>query len=164
MENNALERITPTKENLVDFFSEFPDHQQRYEFAIDRIDGNMMVADMACGVGYGTWLMSKKAGFVVGDGNGGQRCVYSECFGVVGIRPIIVGIASGVCELIAGHTHHAIGGAVGGGNDKVFWENDQVITTNYTITNGKNAGTFGPITINSGVTVTVGDGETWTVI
>ena len=56
------------------------------------------------------------------------------------------------------------GGAVGGGNDKVFWENDQVITTNYTITNGKNAGTFGPITINSGVTVTVGDGETWTVI
>lgn len=66
MENNGLERITPTKENLVDFFVEFPDHQQRYEFAIDRIDGNMMIADMACGVGYGTWLMSKKASFVVG--------------------------------------------------------------------------------------------------
>jgi SAM-dependent methyltransferase len=66
MENNGLERITPTKENLADFFAGFPDHQQRYEFALDRIDGNMMVADMACGVGYGTWLMSKKAGFVIG--------------------------------------------------------------------------------------------------
>ena len=55
-------------------------------------------------------------------------------------------------------------GAVGGSNDEVFWENDQVITANYVITNGKNAGSFGPITINNGVTVTVGTGETWTVV
>ena len=55
-------------------------------------------------------------------------------------------------------------GAVGGGSDAIFWENDQVVTTNYTITNGKNAGSFGPITINSGVTVTVGAGEVWTVV
>ena len=56
------------------------------------------------------------------------------------------------------------GGAVGGGSDEIFWENDQTITQNYTITNGKNAGSFGPITIQSGVTVTVGSGETWTVV
>ena len=55
-------------------------------------------------------------------------------------------------------------GAVGGGTDEIFWENDQTITQNYTITNGKNAGSFGPITIQSGVTVTVGSGETWTVV
>jgi len=55
-------------------------------------------------------------------------------------------------------------GAVGGGSDEIFWENDQTITQNYTITNGKNAGSFGPITIQSGVTVTVGSGETWTVV
>ena len=55
-------------------------------------------------------------------------------------------------------------GAVGGGNDEIFWENSQTITTNYSITNGKNAGSFGPITIASGVTVTVGSGETWTVV
>ena len=30
--------------------------------------------------------------------------------------------------------------------------------------NGKNAGSFGPIAIQSGVTVTVGSGETWTVV
>jgi len=56
------------------------------------------------------------------------------------------------------------GGATGGGTNQVFWENDQTITTSYAITNGKNAGSFGPITINSGVTVTVGSGETWSVV
>ena len=55
-------------------------------------------------------------------------------------------------------------GAVGGGSDEIFWENDQTITQDYTISNSKNAGSFGPITIQSGVTVTVGSGETWTVV
>ena len=58
----------------------------------------------------------------------------------------------------------AAAGATGGGSDQIFWENDQTVTTNYTITNGKNAMSAGPITINSGVTVTVGAGETWTVV
>lgn len=61
-------------------------------------------------------------------------------------------------------TDAASGGATGGGSDAIFWENDQTVTTDYTITNGMNAGSFGPITINSGVTVTVGAGETWTVV
>jgi len=55
------------------------------------------------------------------------------------------------------------GGAVGNGNE-IFWENDQTITGDYSITNNKNAGSFGPITIQSGVTVTIGSGETWTVV
>ena len=56
------------------------------------------------------------------------------------------------------------GGAVGGGSNEIFWENDRTITTDYAITDGKNAGSFGPITIQSGVTVTVGSEETWTVV
>ena len=56
------------------------------------------------------------------------------------------------------------GGAEGNGGDEIFWENDQTITTNYSITNGKNAGSCGPITIQSGVEVTVGAGETCTVV
>lgn len=52
----------------------------------------------------------------------------------------------------------------GGGKNQVFWENDQTVSVNYTITNGKNAMSAGPITINSGVTVTVGSGEVWTVV
>ena len=55
-------------------------------------------------------------------------------------------------------------GVAGGAVNGVFWENNQTITSNYTISNGKNAGSFGPITIQSGVTVTVGAGETWTVV
>ena len=55
-------------------------------------------------------------------------------------------------------------GATGGGSDEIFYENGQTVTTNYTITNGKNAMSAGPITINSGVTVTVGSGETLTIV
>mgnify|MGYP003121646168 CR=1 FL=1 len=50
------------------------------------------------------------------------------------------------------------------GSNEIFWENDQTVTGDYTITNGKNAGSFGPITISNNVTVTVGSGETWTVV
>ncbi len=60
----------------------------------------------------------------------------------------------------------AAAGASGGnsGANAVFWENQQTVTHDYTITNNTNAGSFGPITVNSGVTVTVGAGESWTVI
>lgn len=56
------------------------------------------------------------------------------------------------------------GGATGGGADAVFVENDQAVTTNYTITSNKNAMSSGPITINSGVTVTVPTGSRWVVL
>ena len=46
----------------------------------------------------------------------------------------------------------------------VFFENDTTLTSSYTITAGKNAMTAGPITIADGVTVTIPDGSTWTVV
>jgi hypothetical protein len=49
-------------------------------------------------------------------------------------------------------------GATGGGNDEVFFESDTNVTTNYTITSGKNAHTVSPV-IDSGVTVTVPSGS-----
>ena len=58
----------------------------------------------------------------------------------------------------------AAGGGASGNGDEIFWENDQTVTGSYSITNNKNAGSFGPITINSGVTVTVGAGESWTIV
>ena len=61
-------------------------------------------------------------------------------------------------------TWGSTGGASGGGTDDIFYENGQTVTANYTITNNKNAGSFGPITINSGVTVTIGSGEVWTIV
>ena len=56
------------------------------------------------------------------------------------------------------------GGATGGGSDKVFFENDQVITTDYTITSNKNAMSAGEVTINNGVTVTIPTGSSWTIV
>ena len=55
-------------------------------------------------------------------------------------------------------------GATGGGSDEIFFVNGQTITSDFTIPDGKNAGSFGPITISSGVTVTVGSGETYTIV
>lgn len=56
------------------------------------------------------------------------------------------------------------GGATGAPGNYVFNLNDQNVTGDYTIPVGKNAVTAGPITINAGVTVTVSDGVTWTVV
>jgi hypothetical protein len=56
------------------------------------------------------------------------------------------------------------GGATGGGSDTVFVENTRVVTTNYTIPVGKSAESVGPITINSGITVTISSGERWVVL
>ena len=56
------------------------------------------------------------------------------------------------------------GGAVGGGTDDTFYENSAVVSSSYTITSGKNAISAGPITVNSGVTVTVPSGSTWVIV
>lgn len=56
------------------------------------------------------------------------------------------------------------GGATGGSSDDVFYENGQTVTTNYTLSTNKNAVTAGPVTINSGVTVTVPSGASWVVV
>ena len=55
-------------------------------------------------------------------------------------------------------------GASGGGADSIFYENDQVVSNSYSITEGKNAMTTGPITIADGVTLTIPDGSTFVVI
>lgn len=46
----------------------------------------------------------------------------------------------------------------------IFWENGQTVTSNYTITSGKNAMSAGPITIDTGITVTVPDNSVWTIV
>jgi hypothetical protein len=55
--------------------------------------------------------------------------------------------------------------SIGGGalND-VFYVNKNILSVNTTINTGENAMSAGPITIADGVTVTVPDGSTWTVV
>ena len=51
-----------------------------------------------------------------------------------------------------------------GAKQDIFWENGQTVTSNYQITNNKNAMSAGPITINNGIAVTIGTGENWTIV
>jgi hypothetical protein len=59
---------------------------------------------------------------------------------------------------------------IGGGAGQGFapgvpiYENTQTITSNYTITTGSNAMSAGPITINTGITVTVPTDSTWVIV
>lgn len=43
-------------------------------------------------------------------------------------------------------------------------ENAQTVTANYTISTNKNAMSVGPITVNSGVAVTIPTGSNWTIL
>jgi len=56
------------------------------------------------------------------------------------------------------------GGATGGGGDEVFVENARVVTVNYTLSTNKSAESVGPITINSGITVTIPSDQRWVVL
>lgn len=56
------------------------------------------------------------------------------------------------------------GGATGGGGDQVFVENGVTVTNDYTLSTNKNAESVGPITINSGKTVTVPSGQRWVIL
>ena len=61
-----------------------------------------------------------------------------------------------------------ITGSSGGGGgavaDGVIYENSQNVASNYTITAGKNAMSAGPITINTGITVTIPTGSRWVIV
>ena len=92
------------------------------------------------------------------------KIIYGDASG----DPALLAVGSNGQTLVSDGTDiswgDAAAGATGAGSDKIFWENGQTVTQNYTITNNYNAGTFGPVTINNAVTVTVGDGETWTIV
>ena len=52
----------------------------------------------------------------------------------------------------------------GSSSNKVFFENDKVISVNYQITSTKNAMTAGPVSVNAGIAITVPSGCSWTIV
>lgn len=73
-------------------------------------------------------------------------------------------IATFLDTMTANYKEVSAAGAIGGGNDAVFYENENTVTTSYTITSGKNAMSAGDITIADGVTVTVPSGSRWVIV
>jgi hypothetical protein len=56
------------------------------------------------------------------------------------------------------------GGATGGGTDAVFVENELIVTTDYTLTTNKSASMVGPLSVNSGITLSVPSGARLVVL
>jgi hypothetical protein len=73
---------------------------------------------------------------------------------------------SGSFEGYTGSVWGSIGGGGGGGASAggAIYENNNSITTNYTLTTNKNGITASPLTIASGVTVTIPTGSRWVVL
>ena len=53
---------------------------------------------------------------------------------------------------------------IGGGTDKIFFNNENSVDVDYTIPANTNSISAGPITIASGVTVTVGATSNWVIV
>jgi hypothetical protein len=64
-------------------------------------------------------------------------------------------------EGYGGSQWSSIGGASAGG---AVYENKQIIASNYTMTTDYNGESVGPITIDSGVTVTIPSGSRWVIL
>jgi len=62
-----------------------------------------------------------------------------------------------VAQMIGTGTGQALAPAV------PIYENTQTVTSSYTITSGSSAHSVGPITLSSGVTVTVPSGSRWVI-
>jgi hypothetical protein len=96
--------------------------------------------------------MSTKGNLLAGDGSG---------------NPSTLGVGTNNFVLTADSSEAtglkwaaaAAAGATGAGGDEVFVENERVVTTSYTLSTNKSAMCVGPLTINTGVTVTIPSGE-----
>ena len=56
------------------------------------------------------------------------------------------------------------GAPTGGGTDKIFFENEMTVDTNYTVTSNYNAMSAGIVTVASGITVTLTGTSVWTIV
>lgn len=79
--------------------------------------------------------------------------------GDIGIR---FDAATGKFEGFNGTEWIAIGS--GSGASGIVVETDQVISSNYTLTAGKNAASVGPVAVADGAAVTVPNGAVWTIV
>ena len=120
---------------------------------------NLGLASLAGATFTGDVILGTTAALELPDGTTGQR-PGSPVAGMIRYNTTLStfeGYKAGAWGAIGG-------GATGGGSDDVFYENGQTVTTNYTLTTNKNAVTAGPVTVNSGVTVTIPSGSSWVVV
>jgi hypothetical protein len=94
---------------------------------------------------------------VLSSSNSGSAVTFSA-----GTKDVFLTLAA--AKTIQREADGSVYDASGAGTDKIFFLNGLTVNTNYTIPTNYNAGTFGPVTVASGVTVTVPSGSVWTVV
>jgi hypothetical protein len=76
-------------------------------------------------------------------------------------------LSGGIYTVVYNGTNWILAGGGGGSGAAAggaVYENTQTISSNYTMTSGKNGESVGPITIASGVTITVPSGSRWVIL
>ena len=72
--------------------------------------------------------------------------------------------SSNVLYIWTGTQWEATGDPNAGAQQGVFYENSQILNTNYTITTGKSAMSAGPVELGPGVTVEIPTGSRWVIV
>lgn len=127
--------------------------------------GNFNSVDISGGIG-STVTGLTVSGNVFINGSGGIKVPV----GATADRPANVtgyiryNTTSNAFEGYTGNWSPLGGGATGSGGDQVFVETSQTVTASYTLSSGFNAITASPLTVESGVTVTVPSGAAWIVL
>ena len=67
-------------------------------------------------------------------------------------------------KTVNGGTILGSGNLIVGAQQDVFYENSQTLSSSYTITSGKSAMSAGPVTLDTGVTVTIPSGSRWVIV
>lgn len=80
--------------------------------------------------------------------------------GTVGIAQLSATGTPSSSTFLRGDNTWAAAGAI----NNIFYLNGQTVTTSYTIADNTNAMSAGPITVDTGVTVTIGTNSNWTII
>jgi hypothetical protein len=121
-----------------------------------KVVGSTIVFSTAPATGSSSWIMYQGQNVDVG----------TPSAGTVGTTELnATGTKSATTYLSGANTWtEPAGGATGAGGDKVFMENELVVTTNYELSANKSAVSVGPVTINTGISVTVPTGHTWVVL
>ena len=142
-------------------FSNYPDGSiGPFYIVIDR--GQVTEEKILCVSRSGNTITVYNTGLTNGRGNDGTSVV-GHSAGSIAEHVFTSVDADEANSHVNNHAIHG-GSATGGGSNEVFFENDLIISEDYTVTTSKNAGTFGPISIDSGATVTIPSGSVWSVV
>lgn len=140
------------------------DHQKTIEVTTATVTITLLAIASAPS-GYTVIVKNNSGGNVNLDATGSETIDGStDLIGISNLGTYTVQLNQAEDGYISLQSTSSSAGASGAGGDAVFYENDQSVNNDYTLTANKNAMSAGAITIENGVTVTVPSGATWSIV